>query len=117
MSIIDEQIAAATRALADLRKQKRAADRPSPQRAKKPPVQPKPRYDRTIIFIINGENVDERCGQDECLSAPRARALESSQNLGRAPEDWEIRNEKGERLAPPRKGHRGLRGPPVAWMP
>lgn len=99
MTIIDEQIAALTKDIADLRKQKRAAARPSPQRAK-PKPKPKPRYDRTLIFIINGENVDERCGKAECLSAPRARALESSQNLGRSPEEWEVRDEQGVRLVP-----------------
>lgn len=56
-----------------------------------------------IVFIINGEDVPVDCAPWTALATARAWATEESHNTGRPAEDWEIRDERGNRLDPTRR--------------
>lgn len=53
-----------------------------------------------VIFVINGEDVPIEADDSNTLENIRNQVLVSSHNTGRSPEDWVIRNEKGELLEP-----------------
>ena len=57
----------------------------------------------TIVFIVNGEDVPVEASVHAPLLAARNKALADSHNTGRPPEEWEIRDERGELLPPDRK--------------
>ncbi len=48
-----------------------------------------------IMFIVNGEDVPIEANLHEPLAAARNKALAESKNTGRAPAEWEVRNEGG----------------------
>jgi len=56
-----------------------------------------------ILFIANGEDIWVDIPATEPLGAVRDQALTKSRNTGRPPEEWTIRNERGESLDPAAK--------------
>jgi hypothetical protein len=52
----------------------------------------------TIVFIVNGEDVAVEANLNAPLQTARNKALELSHNTGRPPEEWEIRDERGQML-------------------
>ncbi len=59
---------------------------------------PKPPHDDhfvTLIFVINGEDVEIKVNVNEPLSAARDQALAKSHNTGRPPNEWEVRDSNG----------------------
>lgn len=55
----------------------------------------KPGQKVTIIFIVNGQDVEIDANVHTPLSAARDQALSKSNNTGRPPEEWEVRTEAG----------------------
>lgn len=54
------------------------------------------RRDKVKFTIsVTGQPVTFEAGLDEPLAAVRAKALELSGNVGRAPEDWDLKDEAG----------------------
>lgn len=53
-----------------------------------------------LIFIVNGENIPVEAVPTELLYKARNRALELSHNTGRPYDEWEVYNERGERIRP-----------------
>lgn len=49
----------------------------------------------TLIFVINGEDVEIKVNVNEPLSAARDQALAKSHNTGRPPSEWEVRDANG----------------------
>lgn len=54
----------------------------------------------TICFIVNGQAIALTIQTDAPLRESRDRALTLTQNTGRRPEDWDIRNSEGVLLSP-----------------
>lgn len=52
----------------------------------------------TLIFIINGVDVSIEANINQPLKAARNQALETSDNTGRPPDEWEIHNIDGQAL-------------------
>jgi hypothetical protein len=54
----------------------------------------------SIVFIVNGQDVPLEVNPHEPLHAARNQALAKSHNTGRPPDEWEIRDERGNLLDP-----------------
>lgn len=48
-----------------------------------------------MLFIVNGEDVNVFPGDDASMAEARDLALSKSRNLGRDPDLWELRDERG----------------------
>lgn len=51
-----------------------------------------------IIFIVNGVDVVIKSKKLACLKFARNKALSDTNNTGRPMEEWEVHNDRGERL-------------------
>ena len=56
-----------------------------------------------IVFVVNGENVPVDANVHEALRVAVQHALTASQNTGRPPDEWEVRDAKGALLDVNRK--------------
>lgn len=58
----------------------------------------------TLIFVVNGAEVLlDHLNVKEPLHATRNQALAKSNNTGRPPSDWQIKDERGNTLDPDRR--------------
>ncbi len=57
----------------------------------------------TIIFIVNGVDVQIEANVHEPLKAARNKSLAESNNTGRLMDEWEIHNDAGQSLDPEKK--------------
>jgi hypothetical protein len=63
-----------------------------------------------LIFVINGQNFPVEANAHEPLLSAVQKALATSRNTGRPPEEWEVRDANGVLLEKNRKiGDIGLR--------
>lgn len=58
------------------------------------------RTKQTLVFVINGENVDVQVTPDQTLAQARDLALAKSYNTGRSALDWDIYDPEGRVLPP-----------------
>ncbi|WP_190242149.1 DUF2604 domain-containing protein [Bradyrhizobium algeriense] len=56
-----------------------------------------------ITMVVNGQPVVIKAVEEQPLHVARQKALEETKNLAQPPENWEIKNEAGERLDPDKK--------------
>ena len=57
----------------------------------------------TLIFIVNGVDVQVEANIHEPLEVARDKALRDSNNTGRPMDEWEIHNDAGQLLDPGKK--------------
>ena len=57
----------------------------------------------SIVFIVNGVDVQVGVNLNEPIKTGRNRALALSNNTGRPPEEWEIHDDAGQSLDPSKK--------------
>lgn len=57
----------------------------------------------TLLFVVSGQNVELDVNVETPFQAAIARALETSRNTGRPPQDWELRDERGTLIDPATK--------------
>lgn len=57
----------------------------------------------TLVFVVGGEDVPVQVNPNEPLHAARNKALAQSDNTGRPPDEWEIRDARGGMLDPDAK--------------